>query len=72
VGRDDLETLMASDNVQDWCVSGLVSGAMADGRLGNHRVKISTMLLGPPPADYKFVPKHKSSSYDDSTMVIEG
>ena len=44
VGRDDLETLMASTDARDW-------------------VKISTMLLGPPPENFNFQPKHKSNAY---------
>ncbi|PVV02341.1 hypothetical protein BB560_003207, partial [Smittium megazygosporum] len=44
-GRDDLETLMASTNVNDW-------------------IKISEMMLGPAPENFKFVPKHKSNSYE--------
>lgn len=44
-GRDDLETLMASDNVQDW-------------------IKISDMFLGPANENFRFEPKHKSSSYE--------
>lgn len=44
-GRDDLETLMSSDNYKDW-------------------IKISEMFLGPAHPDFKFEPKHKSSSYE--------
>ncbi|KAJ1642647.1 tRNA-dihydrouridine(47) synthase [NAD(P)(+)]-like protein [Coemansia asiatica] len=44
IGRNDLETLMASDKVSDW-------------------IRISEMVLGPAPADFTFVPKHKSNSY---------
>lgn len=44
-GRNDLETLMASDSAADW-------------------VRISEMLLGPPPASFSFSPRHKSNAYD--------
>ncbi|XP_019621690.1 PREDICTED: tRNA-dihydrouridine(47) synthase [NAD(P)(+)]-like isoform X1 [Branchiostoma belcheri] len=44
LGRDDLETLMASGNCADW-------------------VRISEMLLGPAPANFNFLPKHKANSY---------
>nr|XP_020636507.1 tRNA-dihydrouridine(47) synthase [NAD(P)(+)]-like [Pogona vitticeps] len=44
LGRDYLETLMASQNVGDW-------------------IKISEMLLGPVPANFTFLPKHKANSY---------
>ncbi|XP_071583833.1 tRNA-dihydrouridine(47) synthase [NAD(P)(+)]-like isoform X1 [Heliangelus exortis] len=44
LGRDYLETLMASQNVDDW-------------------IKISELLLGPVPANFTFLPKHKANSY---------
>ncbi|XP_004714307.1 tRNA-dihydrouridine(47) synthase [NAD(P)(+)]-like [Echinops telfairi] len=44
LGRDYLETLMASQNSADW-------------------VRISEMLLGPVPANFVFLPKHKANSY---------
>ncbi|XP_065601926.1 tRNA-dihydrouridine(47) synthase [NAD(P)(+)]-like [Cyrtonyx montezumae] len=44
IGRDYLETLMASQNVDDW-------------------IKISELLLGPVPASFTFLPKHKANSY---------
>ncbi|KAJ3023111.1 tRNA-dihydrouridine synthase 3 [Thoreauomyces humboldtii] len=53
VGRDDLETLMASDKSEDW-------------------VKISEMLLGKAPEAFKFIPKHKSNSYEPEGGQYEG
>ncbi|KAF4669553.1 tRNA-dihydrouridine(47) synthase [NAD(P)(+)]-like protein [Perkinsus olseni] len=44
-GRDDLETLMASGNFEDW-------------------IRLSELLICPAPERFKFVPKHKSNSYD--------
>ncbi|KAJ3145516.1 tRNA-dihydrouridine synthase 3 [Geranomyces variabilis] len=45
VCRDELETLMASPDAEDW-------------------VKITERILGKAPESFKFVPKHKSNSYD--------
>ena len=53
VGRDDLETLMASEASSDW-------------------VKISTMLLGPPPEGFAFQPKHKSNAYASESGAALG
>lgn len=44
-GRNELETLLSSDNYKDW-------------------VKISEIYLGKPHDNFKFVPKHKSNSYE--------
>ena len=45
-GRNDLETLMASNRSCDW-------------------VKLSSMLLGPPPENFLILPKHKANAYTD-------
>ncbi|MCJ1281054.1 tRNA-dihydrouridine synthase 3 [Xylographa opegraphella] len=53
-GRNELETLLGSDNYLDW-------------------IKISEMFLGPAHKDFRFEPKHKSSSYGGEDMtVVEG
>jgi len=46
-GRSDLETLLGSDDVQDW-------------------IRVSEMFLGPSPADFVFIPKHRANAYGDS------
>lgn len=35
-------------------------------------IKISEMLLGPVPDDFKFLPKHKANSYSSTTGQPEG
>ena len=67
-GRDDLETLMASSNCQDW-----VRIRWAGPHLFWHLTcesffllslsLSSEMLLGPVPANFQFVPKYKSNVY---------
>ncbi|PRQ24366.1 putative tRNA-dihydrouridine(47) synthase (NAD(P)(+)) [Rosa chinensis] len=49
-GRDDLETLMASDSATDWALL--------------YSVRLSEMLLGKVPDGFTFAPKHKSNAYD--------
>ena len=44
-GRSELETLMASGNVEDW-------------------ISLSELVLGKAPESFKFIPKHKSNSYN--------
>lgn len=60
-GRNDIETLLASDNYKDWIKI----------RLGFHLVAVSNanpwfseMFLGPAHRDFRFQPKHKSNSYE--------
>ncbi|EXJ87303.1 tRNA-dihydrouridine synthase 3 [Capronia epimyces CBS 606.96] len=52
-GRDDLETLMASDNYKDWIKIRQVCSC-----------PFSEMFLGPAHPDFRFEPKHKSNSYE--------
>ena len=48
VGRNELETLLSSEEGADW-------------------VRISALLLGPPPPGFTFTPKHKSNSYSGAS-----
>ncbi|CAK9435633.1 uncharacterized protein LODBEIA_P03600 [Lodderomyces beijingensis] len=46
IGRNDLETLLASSDYKDW-------------------IKITEMFLGKANDEFRFVPKHKSSAYEN-------
>jgi len=59
-GRDDMETLLASDNYLDWIKIRYVLKASTC-ILANY---FSEMYLGPAHKDFKFQPKHKSNSYE--------
>ncbi|KAI6715665.1 hypothetical protein JHW43_001867 [Diplocarpon mali] len=59
-GRDDMETLLASDNYLDWIKIRYVVCLREKILL----IKVSEMYLGPCHKDFKFQPKHKSNSYE--------
>ena len=60
-GRNDLETLLGSDNYQDWIKIRFVYCP----RFISTPADIpSEMFLGPAHKDFKFQPKHKSNSYE--------
>lgn len=69
-GRDDLETLMASDSAADWvCCLHLLNIAMRCNAviyllILSVQIRISEMLLGKVPAGFTFAPKHKSNAYE--------
>lgn len=61
-GRDDMETLLASENYLDWIKIRYVASVVDVSMFANHSV--SEMFLGPCHKDFKFQPKHKSNSYE--------
>jgi tRNA-dihydrouridine synthase 3 len=76
-GRDDLETLMASDSAADWVSSYHFLQWLRCEPLTtcmiwkltwlvscNIQVRISELLLGKVPEGFTFAPKHKSNAYD--------
>ena len=60
-GRDDMETLLASDNYLDWIKIRYVTFPTDCFPLLTF---YSEMFLGPAHKDFKFMPKHKSNSYE--------
>ena len=65
VGRDDLETLMASNNCKDWVKIRYVQCPyLAKIKTTSCRALLcSEMLLGPVPGNFEFLPKHKANAY---------
>lgn len=67
LGRNHLETLMASQNVGDWVQ---IRSSRRQQQLEVTEVETnvcllsySEMLLGPVPNNFKFLPKHKANAY---------
>ena len=70
VGRDDLESLMASTNCKDWIKIRFVREEvlMIMSNVCIFHVCVcgvccSEMLLGPVPDNFSFLPKHKANAY---------
>ena len=60
-GRNELETLLGSDNYKDWIKIRLVFQPCG---LGLMLMRLySEMFLGPAHKNFKFEPKHKSNRY---------
>lgn len=73
VGRNDLETLMGSKNCSDWIKIRWINCILYTCTANNcflfnnmYMYIKSEMLLGPVPANFQFLPKHKASSYSTS------
>lgn len=60
-GRDDMETLLASDDYRDWIKIRYFELALNCDRM---LMMNSEMFLGPSHKDFRFTPKHKSNAYD--------
>jgi len=66
-GRDELETLMASDNYRDWIKIRQVPTFTFQTPVCGFLLTFfprSEMFLGPTQEGFRFQPKHKSNSYD--------
>lgn len=62
-GRNELETLLASDNYKDWIKIRYVLPGIPT-FCAVLTISRSEMFLGPAHKDFKFEPKHKSNSYE--------
>ena len=72
-GRNELETLLGSDNYLDWIKIRYVPPRVTDWWALRTDGSDSEMFLGPAHKDFRFEPKHKSSSYGgEDTTVVEG
>lgn len=63
-GRNELETLLGSDNYKDWIKIRYVNLLLVTLSVSFHLTIASDMFLGPAHKNFKFEPKHKSNSYE--------